>query len=58
MYTFDIGGYVGVNTYRRRMFERNFVHIQLLFTSETVNDCAVSELDIEYAIAKKNIGVG
>lgn len=58
MYTFDIGGYVGINTYRRRLFERDFVHIQLLFTSETVNDCAVSELDIEYAISKKNIGVG
>jgi hypothetical protein len=58
MYTFDIGGYVGINTYRRRLFERDFVHIQLLFTSETVNDCAVSEFDIEYAISKKNIGVG
>lgn len=58
MYTFDIGGHVGINTYRRRVFERDFVHIQLLFTSETINDCAVSELDIEYAISKKNIGVG
>ena len=58
MYTFDVGGYVGINTYRRRVFERDFVHIQLLFTSETVNDCMVSELDIEYAVSKKNIGVG
>jgi hypothetical protein len=58
MYTFDVGGYVGVNSYRRRLFERDFVHIQLLFTSKTVNDCAVSEVDIEYAISKKNIGVG
>lgn len=58
MYTFDVGGYVGINSYRRRIFERDFVHIQLLFTSETVNDCVVSELDIEYAVSKKNIGVG
>jgi hypothetical protein len=58
MYTFDVGGYVGVNTYRRRVFERDFVHIQLLFTSATVNDCVVNELDIEYAVSKKNIGVG
>ena len=58
MYTFDVGGYVGINTYRRRIFERDFVHIQLLFTSETVNNCVVSELDIEYAVSKKNIGVG
>lgn len=58
MYTFDVGGYVGINTYRRRLFERNFVHIQLLFTSETTTDCAVSEVDIEYSISRKNIGVG
>ena len=58
MYTFDVGGYVGINTYTRRIFERNFAHIQLLFTSETTTDCAVSEMDIEYSIAKKNIGVG
>jgi hypothetical protein len=58
MYTFDVGGYVGINTYRRRIFERNFAHIQLLFTSETTTDCAVSEMDIEYSIARKNIGVG
>ena len=58
MYTFDVGGYVGINTYRRRLFERNFAHIQLLFTSETTADCAVSEVDIEYSIARKNIGVG
>lgn len=58
MYTFDVGGYVGINTYRRRLFERNFAHIQLLFTSETTTDCAVSEVDIEYSISRKNIGVG
>ena len=58
MYTFDVGGYVGINTYTRRIFDRNFAHIQLLFTSETTTDCAVSEMDIEYSIAKKNIGVG
>lgn len=58
MYTFDVGGYVGINTYTRRIFERNFAHIQLLFTSETTTDCAVSEMDIEYSIARKNIGVG
>ena len=58
MYTFDVGGYVGINTYRRRLFERNFAHIQLLFTSATATDCSVSEMDIEYSIARKNIGVG
>ena len=58
MYTFDVGGYVGINTYRRRLFDRNFAHIQLLFTSETTTDCAVAEMDIEYAISRKNIGVG
>lgn len=58
MYTFDVGGYLGINTYRRRLFERNFAHIQLLFTSETTTDCAVSEVEIEYSIARKNIGVG
>lgn len=58
MYTFDVGGYVGINTYRRRLFDRNFAHIQLLFTSETTTDCAVAEMDIEYSIARKNIGVG
>lgn len=58
MFTFDMGGYVGINTYRRRFFDRNFAHIQLLFTSETTTDCAVAEMDIEYAIARKNIGVG
>lgn len=58
MYTFDVGGYVGINTYRRRLFDRNFAHIQLLFTSETTTDCAVAEMDIEYSISRKNIGVG
>lgn len=58
MYSFDVGGHVGINTYRRRVFERDFVHIQLLFTSESISDCVVNELDIEYAISKKNIGVG
>ena len=58
MYTFDVGGYVGINTYTRRIFDRNFAHIQLLFTSETTTDCAVAEMDIEYSIARRNIGVG
>ena len=58
LYSFDVGGYIGVNSYRRRIFERNFMHIQLLFISESVSDCAVSEIDIEYSIARKNIGVG
>ena len=58
MYTFDVGGYVGINTYTRRIFDRNFAHIQLLFTSETTTDCAVAEMDIEYSIGRKNIGVG
>lgn len=58
MFTFDMGGYVGINTYRRRLFDRNFAHIQLLFTSETTTDCAVAEMDVEYAITRKNIGVG
>ena len=58
MYTFDAGGYVGINTYTRRIFDRNFAHIQLLFTSENTADCAVAEMDIEYSIARKNIGVG
>ena len=58
MYTFDTGGFVGINSYRRRIFERNFVFLQLLFESETANDCVVNEIDVEYAIARKNIGVG
>lgn len=58
MQTFDTGGYVGINAYRRRVFERNFVFLQLLFESDTVSDCVVNEIDVEYAIGRKNIGVG
>lgn len=58
MHTFDTGGFVGINTYRRRVFERNFIFLQLLFESNTVSDCVVNEIDVEYAIARKNIGVG
>lgn len=58
MHTFDTGGFVGINTYRRRVFERNFIFLQLLFESDTVNDCVINEIDVEYAIARKNIGVG
>ena len=57
-FTFDTGGYLGINTYRYRVFERGFTHLQVLFRSDTTNDCAVSEIDVEYSVTIKNIGVG
>ena len=56
--SFDNGGYLGINTYRFRAFERGFTHLQVLFSSATTTDCAVSEIDIEYSTTIKNIGVG
>lgn len=59
MFTFDSGaGYIGINTFRCRAFERGFTNIQLLFNSATTFDCAVCEIDIEYSITNKTIGVG
>ncbi len=58
MFTFDIGGYIGVSAYRRRVFERNFVYLQLLFVSDTTTDCTVSDISVEYSYGRKNIGVG
>ena len=57
-FTFDNGGYLGINTYRYRVFERGFTHLQLVVRSDTTNDCAVSEIDVEYSVTIKNIGVG
>lgn len=56
--SFDNGGYLGINTYRFRVFERGFTHMQVLFSSATTTDCAVCEIDIEYSTTIKNIGVG
>lgn len=57
-FTFDKGGFLGINSYRRRVFERGFTHLQLMFMSNTTYDCAVSEIDVEYSVTVKNIGVG
>jgi hypothetical protein len=57
-FSFDTGGFLGINTYRVRAFERGFTHMQLMFMSSTTMDCAVSEIDVEYSVTIKNIGVG
>lgn len=56
MFSFDCGDFI--NSYRQRVFERGFVYIQLMFSSDSIGDCAVNEISIEYSITTKNIGVG
>jgi hypothetical protein len=56
MFTFDSGGFV--NSYRKRVFERGFVYLQLAFESETASNCVIGEMCVEYTPTRKNIGVG
>lgn len=56
MFSFDCGDFI--NSYRQCVFERGFVYIQLMFSSDSIGDCAVNEISIEYSITTKNIGVG
>jgi hypothetical protein len=56
MFSFDAGGFV--SAYRQRVFERNFVYAQLAFSCNSIGDCIVEEIAVEYAITRKNIGVG
>ena len=54
-FSFDCGGFV--NAYRQRCFERGFVYLQLMFASDSIGDCVVNEISVEYAPTRKNIGV-
>jgi hypothetical protein len=55
-FSFDAGGFI--SAYRQRVFERNFVYAQLFFACESVGDCIVEEMSVEYTLTRKNIGVG
>lgn len=56
MFNFDCGGFI--NAFRRRVFERGFIYMQLGFMSESVGDCVVTEIAVEYSPTIKNMGVG
>jgi hypothetical protein len=56
MFNFDCGGFV--NAFRQRVFERGFIYIQLAFASDSVGDCVVTEMALEYSPTIKNLGVG
>jgi hypothetical protein len=56
MFSFDAGGFI--SAYRQRVFERNFVYAQLMFACNSIGDCIVEEMAVEYAVTRKNIGVG
>ena len=56
MFSFDAGGFI--SAYRQRVFERNFVYTQVMFACNSVGDCIVEEIAVEYIQTIKNIGVG
>lgn len=56
MFNFDCGGFV--NAFRQKVFERGFIYIQLAFASDSIGDCIVTEMDLEYSPTIKNMGVG
>jgi hypothetical protein len=56
MFSFDAGGFI--SAYRQRVFERNFVYTQLMFACNSIGDCMVQEIAVEYTQTIKNIGVG
>ena len=55
-FSFDCGGFV--NTFRQRIFERGLIYMQMMYSSESLGDCIVNSITIEYAITNKNIGIG
>jgi hypothetical protein len=55
-FSFDCGGFV--NAYRQKVFERGFIYLQLLFSSNSDGDAVVNELAVEYSETNNNIGVG
>lgn len=55
-FSFDAGGFI--SAYRQRVFERNFVYAQLFFACNSIGDCIVEEMSVEYTLTRKNIGVG
>lgn len=55
-FSFDAGGFI--SAYRQRVFERNFVYAQLFFACNSIGDCIVEEMTVEYTLTRKNIGVG
>ena len=56
MFSFDAGGFI--SAYRQRVFERNFVYAQFVFACNSIGDCIVEEIAVEYIPTIKNIGVG
>ena len=54
-FSFDCGGLA--NAFRRKCFERGFVCVQLLFKSNSIGDCAIDSITLEYNTTIKNIGV-
>lgn len=56
MFSFDAGGFI--SAYRQRVFERNFVYTQVVFGCNSIGDCIVEEIAMEYIQTIKNIGVG
>lgn len=54
-FSFDAGGFV--NAYRKPCCAHGFVYLQLFFGSNSVGDCVVNEMAVEYSPTIKNIGV-
>lgn len=54
-FSFDCGGLA--NAFRQKCFERGFVCVQLLFKSNSIGDCAIDSITLEYNTTIKNIGV-
>lgn len=55
-FSFEANGFM--SQYTKRVFERNFVYMQLYFKSDSASDCVITDITAVFTEVRKNLGVG
>lgn len=55
-FSFEANGFM--SQYTKRVFERDFVYMQLYFKSDSASDCVITDITAVFTEVRKNLGVG
>lgn len=55
-FSFEANGFM--SQYTKRVFERDFVYMQLYFRSDSASDCVITDITAVFTEVRKNLGVG
>ena len=55
-FSFEANGFM--SQYTKRVFERDFVYMQLYFASDSASDCVITDITAVFTEVRKNLGVG